>query len=259
MTLLSNKELHRRIVTRNELVHGLRSADLTSSDAPIQPSSIDLTIGRILLPPAKSDFPRPVEEIDDFYILPPGGSVLIKTRERLEIPADMGGILLPKNGHFASKGILITNFGHVDPGFEGHLKCTLINFGHDDFILEANSKNAIASLLFFELDQRASPDWSTHNRHGHQNEYTHARVLSKDFLDIPNRLAEITDTKLSAALKRRDIWTIWGPILAIVVATGGVVVPILMSMNEKWVSLNSTVSEIRRDLTELKGATPSKR
>jgi deoxycytidine triphosphate deaminase len=105
---------------------------------------------------------------------------MVKLREAIALPSNIGGILLPKNGHSASKGLLITNFGHVDPGFNGYLKCTVINFGQDDYVLEVGQP--IACLLLFRLDEDAYPDWSTSNRHGEQGEITHARVLSQHFL-----------------------------------------------------------------------------
>jgi deoxycytidine triphosphate deaminase len=61
----------------------------------------------------------------------------------------------------------MTNFGHVDPGFEGHLKFTLINFGPRDFPLKVGQK--IACLLLFQLEKDANPNWKEIQRAGPGN------------------------------------------------------------------------------------------
>lgn len=65
------------------------------------------------------------------------------------MPAKLAGIGFPPTS-VSAKGVLMTNPGHVDPGFIGHLQFTLINMGKDRFTLAQADR--IVTLLLFELD-----------------------------------------------------------------------------------------------------------
>jgi deoxycytidine triphosphate deaminase len=72
MSLLGNKQLRKLILRQKQIVSGLPKKHLRGADSAIQPASVDLTVGRIFVPPSARQFPRPVHEVDDFYILPQG-------------------------------------------------------------------------------------------------------------------------------------------------------------------------------------------
>ncbi len=262
MSLLGNKQLRKLILRDGQIVSGLRRKNLRDSDAAIQPASIDLTVGRVIIPPSDRQFPRVVSEVRDFYLLPRGGSVVVELHEEITLPADIGGILLPKNGHFASKALLITNFGHVDPGFHGFLKCTVINFGHDEYMLEAGTP--IACLLLFKLDENSYPDWSTSNRHGQETIETHAKVLGRYFLDFPVEVEAVASRTVSRMLQSHDRFAFWAPIFTIIVGLAGIGAAIfiylasyLTSWNDRWFTLHTSMSELRHELdTVKKGSAP---
>jgi deoxycytidine triphosphate deaminase len=69
------------------------------------------------------------------YTLPPGGTVRVVSHETLKLPDGITGHVLLKN-ELCRKGILAINIGVVDPGFEGPLSSTLINFGRADFVVK---------------------------------------------------------------------------------------------------------------------------
>jgi dCTP deaminase len=183
----------------------------------LQPASIDLTVGRIFVPPADHESDDEAEEISFFHDMKSGSTALVVTQQKLDFPPHIAGLMFPKNGDFALKAVLITNFGHVDPGFEGHLKFTLINFGPKDFRLEVGKK--IACLLLFHLEKEAKPDWKHLQKHATDNYEAHARVLNRDFLDINQRIASIVESEVARVVNRRDrVTSILIPIVAAIVA-----------------------------------------
>src|SRR5579864_1733127 len=68
------------------------------------------------------------------YVLPPGGTVRVISKETLKLPDFITGHALLKN-ELCRKGILALNIGVIDPGFEGPISSTLINFGRSNFVV----------------------------------------------------------------------------------------------------------------------------
>jgi deoxycytidine triphosphate deaminase len=91
-------------------------------------STYDLTVGEII--PAGSTA-RPSLENEDF-ILPPGGTVRVVSRESVRLPNNITGHVLLKN-ELCRSGVLAINIGVIDPCFDGPISSTLINFGRADF------------------------------------------------------------------------------------------------------------------------------
>jgi hypothetical protein len=109
------------------------------------------------------------------------------------LPASLGGIVFPPS-KLSSSGILVSNIGHIDPGFSGHLRFTLINMGGRDFPLERGTV-AVGTLLLFKLATAAAAPWlSRHNATEPKGEPDKAEIdaLAKDFADIESRIARIT-------------------------------------------------------------------
>ncbi len=78
--------------------------------SPIQPCSIDLSIGELFLP---SDDPD--ETALNEHILKPGQTCVAISNEKMCLPANIAGIGFPPS-RLAVKGLLMTNPGHIDPG-----------------------------------------------------------------------------------------------------------------------------------------------
>jgi len=99
-----------------------------SDDRFYRATTYDLTVGDIILDGGK------IWE-KSFYELKPGGMVRVISTEALRLPDNITGHVLLKND-LCTKGVLAINIGVVDPGFEGPISSTLINFGRADFVVE---------------------------------------------------------------------------------------------------------------------------
>lgn len=242
MSILTNRQLLSLLKDCPDIIAHTDVSPALGPESLIQPASCDLTVGRIFIPPSHTGVGQAAEEVDDFYKLKQGASALIVTREQLRLPANIAGIMFPKNGDFSQKGILITNFGHVDPGFSGHLQYTIINFGPDDFRVVRGQR--IACLLLIKLSEAADPDWSAQTKHLVTSPRSHASVLNRDFLDIDRRISQLIETNVSRAVMRKDMVTsFWIPMATAVFALIGIVVTFFVYINDKLIDMNKAISQ----------------
>jgi deoxycytidine triphosphate deaminase len=98
------------------------------SDDLYRASTYDLSVGVIIKPGTGE---KSASIVDD-YELKPGGTVKVVSKELLKMPDTITAHVLLKN-ELCRQGILAINIGVVDPGFEGPIASTLLNFGRQDF------------------------------------------------------------------------------------------------------------------------------
>jgi deoxycytidine triphosphate deaminase len=168
------------------VVKGLdRSGDLYSANSPIQPASIDLSIGDIFLPEKNEGEKGSIESPFHSYRLDSGHTAIVQTREELDLPDNLAAIGFPPS-RVSSRGLLMTNPGHVDPGYKGRMKFTVINMGRESYLL--NAGEMIVTLLFFRLNPPAAKSFSKRipNFHGHVGQEELSK-LGADFLDVERR------------------------------------------------------------------------
>ncbi|UEG18721.1 dCTP deaminase [Pantoea ananatis] len=135
----------------NELINELTSGKIfnltnaTISNFKVQPSSIDLTVKSIHLPDTN--------KVTRAHKIDPGETVILEVNEVFNLSKDISGIVFPKN-NLSKNGIIMTNPGHVDPGYNGILTLYLVNMSKQTFILR--EKDAVARLLLFKTSSITS-------------------------------------------------------------------------------------------------------
>ncbi|NIO21328.1 MAG: dCTP deaminase [Candidatus Aenigmarchaeota archaeon] len=123
----------------------------------IQPASIDLRISdEILIAKGEEiDFGKEpeYERIKaNEVVLPPKTHVLVRTRERVELPNDVGGITKLRSS-LSRIGLMFNNAGWVDPGFKGTL--TLSVFNPNDSPVKIKAGTRFFQLLLVRLDRES--------------------------------------------------------------------------------------------------------
>lgn len=161
--------------------------------ANTQAASIDFHIGQILLPDSResasrrirSDGPRRKEE----HSLSQGETAVIVTSEAFNLPGDIAAITFPPS-HVAFRGLLVTNPGHIDPGYSGPMRFTAINMAKEPFLLRTGDD--IATVVFMRMNEPATRDWGERNP-GRSVAVDSESVdrLSSDFLDVEARAKEV--------------------------------------------------------------------
>jgi len=214
MKLLTDAEIKQRIdnltlplITKLSATTRMSTVDWQSKDSQIQSCSVDLHIGRIQIP-SETERERIQEfsNIGDEHWLEIGQTAVLTTIEALHMPSNVAGIGFPPS-KVSIQGLLMTNPGHVDPGYEGPLHFTVINMGRHAYRLRIDEP--ICTLLFFELDSEVHADYLL--RHGlsrgtpsPNDRPTGLREgevnrLTKDFVDVEKRAKRISkDTVIKA-------------------------------------------------------------
>jgi dCTP deaminase len=140
--------------------------------------------------------------------LVPGQTAVLTTQEHLRMRPNLAAIGFPPS-HVSVQGILMTNPGHVDPGFVGPMHLTVINMGRDAYDISVG--DGIVTVLFFELDADVAADYSVRNP-GPLSE-PDVNKLSRDFVNVENRAREIAKN----AVIRAGVYGAIGALLLTVV------------------------------------------
>jgi dCTP deaminase len=192
MSLLRDHDLIANITGNQETryVEGVElPTDQYSKDSPVQASSIDLHIGQIFIPGTKKDEEGGEKNPKSGHWLQTGETAVVTTKEILHFPANLAGFGFPPS-RVSFKGLLMTNPGHVDPGYQGVMRFTVINMAKEAYHL--GSGDRIVRLLLFKMDRDADSDWRKRNPEGsHPPTQAEINLLSKDFVNVERRAKRI--------------------------------------------------------------------
>jgi dCTP deaminase len=212
--MLNDETIAKKIGATNPLVTSIDVTDFTSKEAPVQPGSVDLSVGGIFRPEFKSLFRRKTPTALTEVVLEQGETAIIRTAEKLNLPSEIAAIVFPP-ARVSTKGLLMTNAGHVDPGYRGFLHLTVINMGREKYTIRQGDR--LVSVIFFELSAKPKKDW-LQRRGGIEPTdsplmETARKSLSKDFLDVQQRAR----SEASKAVNRAALWQSALPILASII------------------------------------------
>jgi deoxycytidine triphosphate deaminase len=156
-----------RLLVDHEIIAALQQQDAIARGLPtplnvshtrasqVQAASLNFTIGEIFVPGTKSDDLGGCNNPRTTFELPQGHTAVIRTRESIHLSPQRAGIAFPP-AHQSLKGLLMTNPGHIDPGYNGPLHCTVIDMAHSNFHLERG--DPIMRILLFELPAGGVPN-----------------------------------------------------------------------------------------------------
>jgi deoxycytidine triphosphate deaminase len=208
--LLNGDDIKKKNLVENASVGSYRAA------------SYDLRVGKIMTGSG--------EEVTTF-VLKPQGMVLVISKERLKLPKTIAGYATVKTA-LCHDGVLATNIGILDPGYEGLASSYLINFGKTDFALAV--EQPFLRLAFHEFTAWAdAPPAPSRQDADYVNDRRHEVVKSmpETFLDLTTNVKKIADDVL--AQWRTRILIFVGVIAAFVtVITWGVTLGVTYSGRE---------------------------
>jgi deoxycytidine triphosphate deaminase len=200
VTLLRDQELYDRLQTKTIIIENMPAINASTWDdrkSPIQPASVDLRIGGIYIPGTKAGDLGSEGKPRTEYSLKTGHMAIVSTQEKLGLPSNVAAIGFPPS-HVSMAGLLMTNPGHVDPGYAGPMRFTVINMGTDPYPLK--SGNEIVTLLLFELSDKAHKDWvGRGNGPGVSPTQEDINRLSMDFVEVEKRAQQISKSIVTKA------------------------------------------------------------
>lgn len=173
-------------------------SDWYGKDSPIQPASLDFHVGNIYVPGRPPNSSGDPATVADRYVLGCGQTVVIQTLEKISLPSSLAGFGFPPS-RVSSQGILLTNPGHIDPGYEGHLHLTAINMAKESF--ELRRGDVIATVVVLELSELPRADFRARYGHLSPSRVTQDQLdrLSPDFANVEERAQQIADKAVKAA------------------------------------------------------------
>jgi len=182
-------------------------ANWYAKDSPVQPASLDLTVGGIFLPCNEDQNTAAPPLGRTQFVLKPGRTAIVLTQEEVKMPPDLVALGFPPS-RVSVQGILMTNPGQIDPGYQGPLRFTVINMGSKEYVLRKG--DAIVSLVILRLTNPSSKDWLVRNsgKKGGPINWENLKHVSSDFVNVESRAQEIANKAVRDAdikIKRAGI------------------------------------------------------
>lgn len=211
-------------------------------DERIKRASLDLTIGKIFLPETPPGNLGGINNPRQKTPLSQGQTALIETAELVRLPIDIVAVGFPP-ASVTINGLLMTNPGLVDPGYEGPLHCTVINMGQKAYQLKAGDR--IMRLVLYRLS--GTPAGSLRVVSAGINEET-LDVLCQDFMSIQKNVKSQVD----AQIQKTAVWTtIIVGVVALIFSTGGTFFTNYLQMgkskDETIAALTARVNDLESD------------
>jgi deoxycytidine triphosphate deaminase len=143
--------------------------------------SYDLTIGKVIVTTGRKR---------NSVILKPQGIVEVVSRETVKVPKNVVGYAMVKTS-LCSEGILPLNIGIIDPGYEGPLSATLLNFGKKPFALSRGK--VFLRLTFHDCEESEIAKTTSYSYKAYVDDRVQ-KVLNFDetFLNLKNTAEQAT-------------------------------------------------------------------
>ncbi|XDZ50782.1 hypothetical protein AB8Q18_11370 [Neisseriaceae bacterium CLB008] len=244
--MISNQDLLDNVHNGRVFDRKTLKAFLASDNKQIQEASIDLTINRI--------YSFRNDNGVTYHRMKPGETLIIEVREVMKLDCSIAGIVFPPNS-LSKFGILMTNPGHIDPGFEGKITIYLVNMGCCEHVFNEGDK--VATLLLFNTTKKC-------------NEYSNKIIdyevpvnkkqleqIGTDFAGLKERIPKLIRNYL--AKQMGVIIVLIGFFLTLV----SVVIPVILVKYDKFYDmhvheleevnkLRNTVEEYKKQIGELR-------
>jgi deoxycytidine triphosphate deaminase len=208
-----------------EEIKSLRLVE-NSDDKLFRASTYDLSVGEVI--PAGGEIHE-----ESRYSLPPGGMVRVVSKEILQLPNTITGHVLLKNA-LCAKGVLAINIGVADPGFNGPISSTLINFGRGPFVVEKG-------MPFLRVSFHRCPESPKAKESLHYDRETYLKNVKLEvraysgptFLNMDATATQAAEAAFGS-FKNRLV--IWATVAAFVIAVLAMLIPLGAANIDKFVA-----------------------
>ena len=208
----------------------------------VQSASVDLRIDRIFSTTkdlSALEKPRVLETGVEHHSLGPGETIVVQIREEFSLSKDLGGVIFPPN-RLSKKGIVMTNPGHIDPGFKGFITVCLVNVGRKSVDLKAG--DAVATLLLWSVED---PTEGYSGSPGVGVTVDQLNSMDKDFAAVSSRLNRELNKKMVQA------FLIFIAVGTLILALVAISVPMAMDRFENYERIHVKNLELEDKVKEL--------
>jgi deoxycytidine triphosphate deaminase len=201
-------------------------------------ASYDLRVGEILPAPRERKGTLGLYHVNvpvpaSGFFLEPQGMVTVISKEIVKLPPCIAGYALVKNS-MSNAGILAINIGVIDPGYDGPIASTLINFGKQPFLLKPGMVYLRLTFHVFEPSGSPEPphpiDRPTYLERTRQQVSTYS---SPTFLNL-DKTAELAGENAFGEFKK---WLIvWAGVIALLLGFLAGLVPMAASYADRAIA-----------------------
>jgi deoxycytidine triphosphate deaminase len=191
-------------------------------------STYDLSVGEII---ASEEDEARLESNGSKFALLPGGMIRVVSIESLRMPETITAHVLLKN-ELCTRGILAINIGVCDPGYEGPISSTLINFGKKKFVVKKGTPFLRVSFHRCPQSPKAK-DSHKYDRAGYlKNVRQEVDIYSgPKFLNMDDTAVKAAE-KIFGRFKNGLI--LWGSLAAVLLALLAIFAPLGASNMDKY-------------------------
>jgi len=187
-------------------------------ESQVEAASYDLRIGTIFKDEKIFDGIR--DSGESSITLPPGGMASIFTKEELDLPSDICATVFPINSQ-SSKGLLVLNPGHVDPGYQGAITVKILNISTQKITIRVD--DPIFTAIFDRLESPTNEPYKNKQKSRKQREQEFSSV---DINSSPDSLLKLigkpNEESINSLIMRH-----WASKLAILSTVGALIFAII--------------------------------
>lgn len=216
---------------------------LNANKANLQACSYDMRIGTIFKNDQIINDSHP--HGNNQFSIEPGEIISIFTLEELDLPPNVMATAFPIN-HLSSKGLLVLNPGHVDPGFRGCLTVKAINLRKVPLTI---SRDIPIFTVIFEVlpHSTTSPYIKNFNREQRERDFN-ASVVEHATHNISDIIAQSKDSPYATKQEVKEIvqnhWLTWLTLILTFIAafTGIISIILTITFNRSETHSNKSAS-----------------
>jgi dCTP deaminase len=221
VTVLVDHQIDHLLGQSPPLATNVPRGDFIGQNSHIQAASLDLSIGDIFIPGVDADKPGGERSPNTRVSLREGRIAVIRTHESLVMPSNLVAVAFPP-ASLSIRGVLMTNPGQIDPGYQGPLHLTVINMSKEPLTLYRGLR--IIRVIFAKLDEAPSADYGVRHPGAAVSPISDEllQTLSIDFLNVEQR----ADDAVRKAQLKLSVWTaVIAAIVGIVFSSFTVIIP----------------------------------
>lgn len=167
------------------------------------------------------------------YKVPSGGTIRVVSKESLKLPKGITGHALLKNELYR-KGVLAINIGVIDPGFEGPISSTLINFGRGDFVVKTGGPFLCISFhRCLESPKATKSSKYTREQYISNVKDEVAAYMAPTFLNMEEATKKAAE---KAFVSFREGLVVWATLVAVLLGALAIFAPLGASYVDKYVA-----------------------
>jgi deoxycytidine triphosphate deaminase len=225
-----------------------------ADDKAYRETSYYLQIGEILPAPREGASATDIEVSQNGFYLLPQGLVKVVSKEIIKLPRGVTGYALVRNS-LSNAGVMAINIGMIDPGYDGPISSTLINFGKNPVLL--TPKMSFLRLTFHDYTMTSIQPADTIKSITKEAYVLQTRNevdahLSSSFLN----LEQTAENAGRVAFGRFKEWLIfWAAALAVILAILTILVPLGAAYADRYFlksgELERRIVEVEKTIKDL--------